>query len=802
MAGTGSDGTTAVCPKQLFDFLRQDLDVDFFTGVPDSCIKHFCTEIDIGCSSSDNNSSSGAIHAIAANEGASIALAIGNYLATNKVPVVYMQNSGLGNATNPILSAAHPHVYGIPMMLILGWRGAPGHADEPQHVVTGQKTQQLCDAMDVPTFILTTDAKAAQATLQEAHEAARARQGPVAVLVPPNTFSKPISSNTKQEEEDRPSTLMIREHALAQILQAVGPTDAVVSTTGFTSRELYELREASGSSHASDFRCVGSMGHAAAIAQGIALSQPHRTVWCLDGDGAALMHLGSMAFSASFGLDNLRHVLINNEVHESVGGQNTVASQGSQQKQSLHSFPAVASSLGYHSIGTATSETELHDKLEKLKGPSGRPLFLEVKVAVGARTDLGRPKTTTEAARKAFMKFCQLPTTDKESRATISSSGGFTQSGEPLLLTPGPLTTSPTVKAAMMHDLGSRDDAFIRLTQKVRQQLVDVVVGGKKRNHEGDLTAVLLQGSGTFAVEAMIGQFVPDTIDGGKLLILCNGAYGRRMGSICEALGRDYIFAESPESEPMNLELVQKALDKLTDVTHVAVVSCETTTGVWNPVEEIAYLVMAKGKRLLIDAMSSFAVVDIPASVPFDAMAASSNKGLQGSPGLGFVLARKVALEESKGNSQSLALDLYSQWQGFEASGEWRFTPPTHCLLALAQALEEFEAEGGVSGRRKRYEANCKTLIDGMKELGFESVVPAASQTPIIVTFRMPTHPNFDFRAFYDRLSSHGYVIYPGKLTAEPTFRVGCIGHMFPHDMEGFLATLRQVLDTMDVSLR
>jgi len=366
--------------------------------------------------------------------------------------------------------------------------------------------------------------------------------------------------------------------------------------------------------------------------------------------------------------------------------------------------------------------------------------------------------------------------------------------GDALLLTPGPLTTSTSVKSSMMHDLGSRDSAFVDKTARVRKNLLTVVNG-----NEDDLTAVLLQGSGTFAVEAMIMQFVPRT--GGKLLILSNGAYGRRMATICETNSRPYAIYEFPETEPLDKALIEKVLDENSDASHVAFISCETTTGVLNPVSELADLAVSRGKRVLLDAMSSFGVVSIDASVPFDAVAASSNKALQGVPGLAFVIARKKALVESAGNAESLVLDLHDQWKQFDASGEWRFTPPTHCLLAFDKALEELKEEGGVAGRRSRYDTNCKTLVGGMREFGFETLVADKDQAPVIVTFRLPTAQNFEFKTFYDLLSSKGFVIYPGKLTTEPSFRVGCIGHIFPSDMEKFLGAVETSLEEMSVSL-
>jgi len=346
----------------------------------------------------------------------------------------------------------------------------------------------------------------------------------------------------------------------------------------------------------------------------------------------------------------------------------------------------------------------------------------------------------------------------------------------------------------MMHDIGSRDCAFVELTARVRRQIVNVIGGDTM-----GLTTVLLQGSGTFAVEAMLVQFVPPK--NGKVLILSNGAYGRRMAAICEANGRPYEIEESAESKPLDIDAVKGALERNPDASQVAIVACETTTGVLNPVSDIADLVASHGKRLLIDAMSSFGVVDIDASVPFDAIAASSNKGLQGSPGLAFVVARKDALAECAGNAETLVLDLYAQWRGFETTGEWRFTPPTHCMLSLSQALDEFEFEGGTEGRCARYKANCETLVEGMRKLGFQTIVSDEAQAPVIVTFRLPDDPHFVFEDFYDRLAAKGYTIYPGKLTVEPSFRVGCIGHIFKSDMHGFLEAARITLKEMGVSL-
>lgn len=383
--------TTQVDPSRFLSYITSDLGIRFFTGVPDSCIATFCSEVEQFC----DDQESSATHVITANEGSSVALAIGNHLATGDVPLVYMQNSGIGNAVNPLLSAAHPEVYSIPMVLFIGWRGCPGMKDEPQHMVTGRQCRELLQSMEIGTYILPKDEDKAKDTMREAVNAAKAGDRPVAVLVEPATFTGKVTRHPQPTDE------LSREAAMSQILDIIGPDDAVVATTGFTSRELYELRESRGRSHQSDFLCVGSMGHALGIAQGIALAQPNRTVWCLDGDGAALMHLGSFSHSAPFNLTNLRHILFNNEAHESVGEQKTAASQGVRHN---FSFTDVASSMGYASLSSVSSSRELNSELQKFDGHSS-PTFLEVKVNLGSRSDLGRPKHTTRDAKNAFIDF-------------------------------------------------------------------------------------------------------------------------------------------------------------------------------------------------------------------------------------------------------------------------------------------------------------------------------------------------------------------------------------------------------------
>lgn len=363
---------------------------------------------------------------------------------------------------------------------------------------------------------------------------------------------------------------------------------------------------------------------------------------------------------------------------------------------------------------------------------------------------------------------------------------------DPWLLTPGPLTTSRTVKEAMLRDWGSRDAEFIKLNARVRERLVELAGG------QGTHVCVPLQGSGTFIVEAMLGTLVPPA---GKIAVLVNGAYGKRMVRMCGYLGRACLEMETPEDTPVSPGALDAALAADAAITHVVVVQCETTSGVLNPVEDIAAVTARRGRHLLVDAMSAFGALPLDAArVPYDALVASSNKCLEGVPGVGFAIIRQTVLEAARGNAHSLSFDLHDQWVAMEKTGQWRFTPPTHVLAALDQALSEHAAEGGIAGRGARYRNNCRVLVDGLRALGFETLLPDALQAPIIVTVRMPADPKFSFEALYDRLSRRGYVIYPGKLTVADSFRIGCIGRLGETEMRGVLDAIKQILTEMGVT--
>ncbi|MBW7883303.1 MAG: 2-aminoethylphosphonate--pyruvate transaminase [Caldilineaceae bacterium] len=362
------------------------------------------------------------------------------------------------------------------------------------------------------------------------------------------------------------------------------------------------------------------------------------------------------------------------------------------------------------------------------------------------------------------------------------------------LFTPGPLTTSYAVKQAMLHDLGSRDSAFIEIVRDIRQRLVALAMASEQTH-----TAVLMQGSGTFGIEAVISSTVPRD---GKLLVLVNGAYGRRIVQIAQVLGIDTAVLSYAENQTPDPNDVETLLQQDPAITNVAVVHCETTTGILNPVEAIGAAVHRHGRTYFVDAMSSFGAVPLDVNrAHIDYVVSSANKCIEGVPGFSFIIARREALLATRGWARSLSLDLLAQYEGLEANGQFRFTPPTHALLAFHQALRELAAEGGVEGRAARYRHNHLTLVAGMRALGFQEYLDPVDQGYIITSFYYPDHPNFDFGRFYDLLNSHGFVIYPGKVSDAACFRIGHIGRIFEADVRGLLAAVRQVLAEMQVDL-
>jgi phosphonopyruvate decarboxylase len=369
----------SVSPEKVFENLKL-LGFDFFTGVPDSLLKDFCQVL-------DNNSTS-SNHVIAANEGNAVAIAVGHYLATGKPPLVYMQNSGIGNAINPLLSLADGEVYGIPMLVMIGWRGEPGIHDEPQHLKQGRIMSKLLESLEIPYFELEESTYAH--TLIEATKLMAVRSTPVAILIKKKTFSiMPKLATNKVTME------LTREEAIRDVINRLSDSAVFVSTTGMASRELWELRKEKGKGNAQDFLTVGSMGHASSIALGISIAKPNQQVVCIDGDGAAIMHMGSLAVNGQNATENFLHIVINNGAHDSVGGQPTVGQR--------ISFCQIAEASGYRRVMSASNSKQVTDFLvEFMFNPQSS--FLEIMVKPGSRADLGRPTETPRENKKVFME--------------------------------------------------------------------------------------------------------------------------------------------------------------------------------------------------------------------------------------------------------------------------------------------------------------------------------------------------------------------------------------------------------------
>lgn len=364
-----------------------------------------------------------------------------------------------------------------------------------------------------------------------------------------------------------------------------------------------------------------------------------------------------------------------------------------------------------------------------------------------------------------------------------------------LLFTPGPLTTSPTVKRAGLTDMGSRDSVFISNVREIRSSLLSVAGVSKEEGYE----CVIVQGSGTFAIESVMSSVIRDT---DVLLILINGAYGERIARMSAIHKLNHRVLRFGEDETVSPKLTEQYLRDHPEVTHVACIHCETTTGLMNPISEIGAVCESRGKVFIVDAMSSFGGVEMDMRADhIDFLVSSSNKCIEGVPGFAFALCRRSELEKAKGAARTLSLDLYDQWAGLEANGQFRFTPPTLSIMSFGQALRELAEEGGVQARERRYKENKRVLDAGMHELGFKAYLRPEIQGHIISSFLYPDDPRFSFESFYQKLSARGFIIYPGKLSAANAFRIGNIGQIFPDDVRALLVAIREVLREEGVAL-
>ena len=355
-----------------------------------------------------------------------------------------------------------------------------------------------------------------------------------------------------------------------------------------------------------------------------------------------------------------------------------------------------------------------------------------------------------------------------------------------ILLTPGPLSTSKGVRAALLRDWCTWDAEYNEnIVQNIRRRITAIATQDTE-----NYTTVLMQGSGSFAVEACLGTALPKD---GKLLILTNGAYGNRMVQMAQVLNIDHVTSDYGEVTPLSAEKLETILKSDPQITHVAFVHCETTTGMLNPLPQLSAVTKQYGKTLIVDAMSSFGGIPFDVSeLGIDFLASSSNKCIQGVPGFGFVIAKRSTLEKCDGNARSLCMDLVGQWQEMDKTGKWRFTSPTHVVRAFYQALDEMEDEGGIAARHGRYYENHRVLVKGMRKIGFKTLLPDELQSPIITSFLYP-HEDFNFNAFYEAVKAKGFVLYPGKISQANTFRIGNIGEVYPQDIERLLEVIKRL---------
>jgi 2-aminoethylphosphonate-pyruvate transaminase len=367
------------------------------------------------------------------------------------------------------------------------------------------------------------------------------------------------------------------------------------------------------------------------------------------------------------------------------------------------------------------------------------------------------------------------------------------QEDMPYLLTPGPLTTSRSVKLAMLADWGSRDVEFRQVIGDIRSGLL------KLANCDTSYECVIMQGSGTFAIEAALGSFCPAKRY--KTLVVANGAYGDRAAQILERIGRPYVKIDKGDTTAPTFEDVSVMLEADRAITHVWMIHCETTSGIVNPIADIGQTVKLHDRIFMVDAMSSFGAIPLDMkAMHIDVMVSSSNKCIEGVPGFSYVLVKRAMLEASAGACHSVVLDLFEQWKGLHANGQFRFTPPTHALIAFHQALKEHEQQGGVEGRGRRYAANAQLLVKGMRDMGFSTLLNDNEAGPIIQTFLTPRDPNFHFEKFYEALRRRGFAIYPGKLTKRSSFRIGNIGQIDQAVITRVLEAVAAVMAEMNVT--
>lgn len=699
----------------------------------------------------------------AANEGDAVAVAAGAELAGVRAAAIF-QNSGLGNAVSP-LTSLHG-TFRIPILLVTTWRGRPGgEADEPQHDLMGRITPALLDIMEIPWELVPAEEEGLAPALERAHRHMAATGTPYALVAAKGAFAPRAPATPRAPRLPAVTQPARRERQMENdpddLLRAVkdaASDDIVVATTGFTGRALYALGDSP-----NHFYMVGSMGCAASLGLGIALSRPERRVVVVDGDGSVLMRMGALAVVGREAPRNLVHVVLDNGVHDSTGGQATAAS--------AVDFVALARSCGYAHAVAVDGPAELAAVLAE---NAAGPVLAYARTRPRSERKLPRPKITPPAvAARLRAALSEVEETPRPARPVRDR-----------LLNPGPVTLSARVRAALARpDVCHREPEYGALQSEVRARLADVYGAGPEH------AAVLLAGSGTSAVEAMVGSLVPR---GCRALVAANGIYGERVARILAAQGKAHDVVRSAWTDGIDLARVEQTLAS-GRFDHVVAVHHETTTGRLNDVAALGDVCRARGVPLLLDAVSSFGGerMDLGAW-GVEACAATANKCLHGAPGVAFVIARRESLQE-RSASATMSLDLALHFAEQEEGGPL-FTPPVHVVQALAEALREHEEAGGWSGRRERHRALSRIVRAGLAGIGFGLLLDETAYAASLTSFELP--PDTPFEALHDPLREDGFVVYPGHRSFPfPIFRVAVMGDLSPADMEEFVAAVGRVME-------
>lgn len=742
----------------VFGEMMKSFGFNFYSGVPCSFLKSLI-----------NYATCESFYVPSTNEGDAVATCFGATLGGAK-SVVLMQNSGLANAVSPLTSLNFP--FRVPVLGFVSLRGAPNEQDEPQHELMGRITTDLLEAMEVSWEYLSADMKEAQQQLGRA-DAALHEGKTFFFVVKKGTFDEyalreqrlphPVNATLQG-----PTTASVEAPRRSDVLEALArsrkPNTVILGTTGVTGRELYQLAH-----HDQNFYMVGSMGCVGSIGLGLALHRPDLEVIAVDGDGALLMRMGSLAANAAMSPRNMFHVVLDNAVHESTGCQPTASSHVK--------FGVVAASCGYRRSYDLNSEAELLSVLAEWR-ENPELAFVRLVIQPGHLDPLARPVEPPYELVRRLMSSVGAPLP----LATRNASGS--RYCRNVLFTPGPATTTLSVKLAQVFpDVSPRTVAFNEFVQKIRLEITSLVAN--PNTHE----TVLFGGSGTAAVEAMVSSV---GALGEQMLIINNGAYGNRMCEIASAASASFdVFVSNP-CLPLDLSELERALvTSKSPVRWVAVVHHETTTGLLNDVAAVGSLAHKYGARILVDAMSSFAAlpIDMPEmNIAF--LASSSNKNIQGMAGASFVVSETQALNSLKdARPKSFYLDLYKEAFAVRTTKQSRFTPPVQALFALKAALEELSIEG-VEQRFSRYSSNCRALLDGALRLGFKPLVKWEECAKILVSLLPPEGSSYDFFDMQEYFSDRSIVIYEGKLTNINYVRLSTIGDIQRSDVELFLELL------------